>query len=259
MTPPAVPVKDPYGRSHEQPNPPQLYLCLSGRGFTPCHFAAVLTEAASWLSVAIHSKFKRGFRVEHSHDSHGCVQLPSAPVRDRLCAFVRSGVLSRFKENIQSRRGPSVFQPYRDLWKLFHKDEIISSETTWIFRFTPYLVFVVPLFVTSLIPVLTDYPLAFAFMGDMLAGGFFLALTGFFAALAAVDTGNPYGPMRSKPDANGGVSRRPVFIIGVLHRLVCGAIDHSLYRAAKVGHQPLRVFLSRPYLAADCISHADPG
>ena len=124
-----------------------------------------------------------------------------------------AGVLSRFKENIQSRRGPSVFQPYRDLWKLFHKDEIISSETTWIFRFTPYLVFVVPLFVTSLIPVLTDYPLAFAFMGDMLAGGFFLALAGFFAALAAVDTGNPYGPMGASRTRMVGFLAEPVFMI----------------------------------------------
>ena len=51
-----------------------------------------------------------------------------------------------------------------------------------------------PLFVTTLIPVLTDYPLAFAFMGDMLAGGFFLALAGFFAALAAVTPGIPMAP-----------------------------------------------------------------
>ncbi len=68
---------------------------------------------------------------------------------------------------------------------------MVSEETTWIFRVTPYLAFVMPVFVTILIPVLTDYPLAFAFMGDMLAGGFFLGLAGFFAALAAVDTGNP--------------------------------------------------------------------
>lgn len=123
------------------------------------------------------------------------------------------GVLSRLKENVQSRRGPSVFQPYRDLWKLFHKDEVISSEATWIFRITPYLVLVVPLFVTSLIPVLTDYPLAFAFMGDMLAGGFFLALGGFFAALAAVDTGNPYGPMGASRTRMVGFLAEPVFMI----------------------------------------------
>ena len=89
-----------------------------------------------------------------------------------IFAPLYSGVLSRLKEIVQSKRGPSIFQPYRDLWKLFHKDEVVSSESTWIFRVTPYLVFVTPVFVTVLIPVLTDYPLAFAFMGDMLAGDF---------------------------------------------------------------------------------------
>ena len=124
-----------------------------------------------------------------------------------------SGVLSRFKEIVQSKRGPSIFQPYRDLWKLFHKDEVVSTETTWIFRVTPYLVFVAPIFVTVLIPVLTDYPLAFAFMGDMLAAGFFLALGGFFAALAAVDTGNPYGPMGASRTRMVGFLAEPVFMI----------------------------------------------
>jgi formate hydrogenlyase subunit 4 len=124
-----------------------------------------------------------------------------------------AGVMSKLKENVQSKRGPSVIQPYRDLWKLFHKDEVVSSESTWIFRATPYLVFIVPLFVTSLIPVLTDYPLAFAFMGDMLAGGFFLALGGFFAALAAVDTGNPYGPMGASRTRMVGFLAEPVFMI----------------------------------------------
>jgi len=124
-----------------------------------------------------------------------------------------AGVLSRFKEMVQSRRGPSVFQPYRDIWKLFQKDEVISDETTWIFRFTPYLVFVIPIFVATLIPVLTDYPLAFAFMADMLGGGFFLALAGFFAALAAVDTGNPYGPMGASRTRMVGYLAEPVFMI----------------------------------------------
>jgi formate hydrogenlyase subunit 4 len=124
-----------------------------------------------------------------------------------------SGVLSRLKEIVQSKRGPSIWQPYRDLWKLFHKDEIVSSETTWIFRVTPYLVFVTPIFVTVLIPVLTDYPLVFAFMGDMLAGGFFLGLAGFFSALAAVDTGNPYGPMGASRTRMVGFLAEPVFMI----------------------------------------------
>ena len=124
-----------------------------------------------------------------------------------------SGILSRLEEIVQSKRGPSVFQPYRDLWKLFHKDEIVSEDSSWIYRFTPYLAFVTPIFVTLLIPVLTNYPLFFAFMGDMLGAGFVLALGGFFATLAAVDTANPYGPVGASRTRMVGFLAEPVFMI----------------------------------------------
>src|ERR1022692_424640 len=130
-----------------------------------------------------------------------------------IFAPLASGVLSRLKEMVQSKRGPSIFQPYRDLWKLFHKNEIVSEESSWIFRFTPYIVFVTPIFVALLIPVLTNYPLFFAFMGDMIGGGFVLALGGFFATLAAVDTGNPYGPMGASRTRMVGFLAEPVFMI----------------------------------------------
>lgn len=123
------------------------------------------------------------------------------------------GVLNKLKEIIQSERGPSIFQPYRDIWKLFHKDEVISEQSSWIFRVTPYIVFVTPIFVTLLIPVLTGYPLFFAFMGDMLGGGFILALGGFFATLAAVDTANPYGPVGASRTRMVGFLAEPVFMI----------------------------------------------
>jgi len=124
-----------------------------------------------------------------------------------------AGIVSRLKEIVQSKHGPSIIQPYRDIWKLFHKDQVISEESSWIFRFTPYLVFITPIFVTLLIPVLTSYPLFFAFMGDMLGGGFVLALGGFFATLAAVDTGNPYGPMGASRTRLVGFLAEPVFMI----------------------------------------------
>ena len=123
------------------------------------------------------------------------------------------GVLNRLEEIIQSKDGPSIFQPYRDLRKLFSKDEVISEESSWLFRVTPYIVFVTPIFVTLLIPVLTSYPLFWAFMADMVGAGFVLALGGFFSALAAVDTANPYGPMGASRTRMVGFLTEPVFII----------------------------------------------
>jgi len=130
-----------------------------------------------------------------------------------LFAPLIKGILNRIKENIQSKRGPSIIQPYRDIWKLFHKDEVISEQSSWIFRATPYVVFVTPIFVAMLIPVLTGYPLFFAFMGDMLGGGFILALGGFFSTLAAVDTANPYGAMGASRTRMVGFLAEPVFMI----------------------------------------------
>jgi len=124
-----------------------------------------------------------------------------------------AGLSATLKERVQSKRGPSVFQPYRDLRKLFAKDEVRSTESTWIFRFAPYVVFVVPLVVTLLIPALTSFPLAFAFAGDMVAVGFILAFGGFFLTLAAVDAGNPYGAMGASRTRMVGFLIEPVIII----------------------------------------------
>jgi formate hydrogenlyase subunit 4 len=123
------------------------------------------------------------------------------------------GVTTRLKEILQAKRGPSIIQPYRDLWKLLQKDEIVSEESSWVFRAAPYVAFSTPIIVALLIPVLTRYPLFLAFMGDMLGAGFILALGGFFAALAAVDTANPYGPMGASRTRMVGFLAEPVFIV----------------------------------------------
>jgi formate hydrogenlyase subunit 4 len=123
------------------------------------------------------------------------------------------GVATRLKEMLQSKTGPNILQPYRDLWKLLHKDEVVSEQSSWVFRATPYIAFAAPVLVALLIPVLTRYPLFFAFMGDMLGGGFILALGGFFATLAAVDTANPYGPMGASRTRMVGFLAEPVFIV----------------------------------------------
>ncbi|MDA8192901.1 MAG: NADH-quinone oxidoreductase subunit H [Thermaerobacter sp.] len=129
-----------------------------------------------------------------------------------LSPLVR-GILTRMQERIQAKRGPSIWQPYYDLWKLFHKDEVVSNEATWIFRFAPYAYFVAPLLVTVLIPVLTDYPLFMAFMGDMVAAGFILSMGSFFLSLAAIDTGNVYGPMGASRTRMVSSLVEPIFMI----------------------------------------------
>lgn len=113
------------------------------------------------------------------------------------CAPLLRGIINRLKAMVQSKRGPSIWQPYYDLWKLLRKGRVISDHASWVYSVTPMFTFITPLLVAMIIPVLTAYPLPYAFMGDMLAGGFILSLGGFFTSLAAMDTASTYGGMGS--------------------------------------------------------------
>ncbi len=130
-----------------------------------------------------------------------------------LCAPFLRGIINRLKAIVQSRRGPSVWQPYRDLWKLLRKGSVISEHASWVFHAAPIFSFITPLIVAMLIPVLTAYPLPYAFMGDMLAGGFILSLGGFFTSLAAMDTASTFGGMGSSRARVVSLLAEPVVIL----------------------------------------------
>jgi formate hydrogenlyase subunit 4 len=102
------------------------------------------------------------------------------------------GVTRKMKAELQNRRGASPFQPYRDLAKLFRKDEVISRDASWIFRFAPYAVYAVTILVGASIPLVST-ALANGYTGDFLVVIYLLALGTFFLALAGIDTGGAFG------------------------------------------------------------------
>jgi len=55
----------------------------------------------------------------------------------------------------QGRTTAGIFQPYRDLIKLFNKDVVLAENASWIFRVTPYLVFGLTVLIGAIIPVLS--------------------------------------------------------------------------------------------------------
>ena len=89
------------------------------------------------------------------------------------------GVILQWEERVQRARGPGIFQPYRDLWKLFHKQLVVPDTASWIYWAAPVVAFTCMLTVPILIPVLTDFPLPLSDMGDILGGGLILTLGSF--------------------------------------------------------------------------------
>jgi formate hydrogenlyase subunit 4 len=106
-------------------------------------------------------------------------------------------VVIQFEERIQLAQGPGIFQPYRDLWKLFHKQVVVPESASWIYLVAPFVAFAAMLTVPMLIPVLTDFPLPLSDMGDILGGGLILTLSTFVIVLAGLDSGSAYGGIGS--------------------------------------------------------------
>ncbi len=126
------------------------------------------------------------------------LQLLTVPVLAPLCI----GVIRVLKARMQNRVGASVFQPYRDLYKLFHKDEVISKDASWVFRFSPYLIFTVMVVIGASVPVITTLapslsgalvPVSFLSSGDFIIIIYLFALATFFLALSGMDVGSGFG------------------------------------------------------------------
>lgn len=102
------------------------------------------------------------------------------------------GIIKKIKAKLQNRQGASIVQPYRDLWKLLHKDEIISTDASWIFTYAPFIIFSVTVIVGTGVPLFASF-LNNIWMSDLLVIIYTLAIGTFFLALAGMDTGSAFG------------------------------------------------------------------
>lgn len=125
------------------------------------------------------------------------------------------GIIRKIKAKMQNRQGASIFQPYRDLQKLFHKDEIISRDASWIFRFAPVIIFSVTLVVGASIPLFNSM-INNNFTSDILVIVYTLSIGTFFLALAGMDTGSAFGGFGSSREMTVSALAEGGFIFSLL-------------------------------------------
>jgi formate hydrogenlyase subunit 4 len=129
-----------------------------------------------------------------------------------LGAPLVSGAIAHIEGRIQGRRGPRILQPYYDLAKFFRKETVVPEESSWVFLVAPIVAFGCYLIVPLLIPVLTTFGLPLGYMGDILGGGFILALAGFVVALAGAESGAPYAQLGASRAMTFGALTEPTLL-----------------------------------------------
>jgi len=110
------------------------------------------------------------------------------------------GVISKLKAGIQRRQGASVWRPYADLWKLFHKEELVPNTATIVFRAAPIIAFAATVVGAALLPLLKPNALL-RLDGDIFLFAYLLVIGRFVMSLSALDGGSAFGGMGSSREA----------------------------------------------------------
>ncbi|MGA7827289.1 MAG: NADH-quinone oxidoreductase subunit H [Geobacteraceae bacterium] len=156
-----------------------------------------------------------------------------------------TGWVRTVKCRMQGRTYAGIFQPYRNISKLFSKEVILAENASWIFRSMPYIVFGVTVIIGGIIPFISvDLP--FADTADVIALVMLFAIIRFFTALAGMDIGTAFGGMGSSREMTVSSLAEPAMLMAVF-TVSLAANSTSLTQMVKVmGHGQ---FILRPSLA----------
>jgi len=162
-----------------------------------------------------------------------------------LLAPLAAGFVSTVKARLQNRHGAGIMQPWRDIQKLFGKEVVLAENASWIFRFTPYVVFTATVMAASVVPaLLLDTPLSLT--ADVIALVALLGLARFFLSLAGMDIGTAFGGMGASREMTFSALAEPAMLMSVFV-LAIGA--HSTNLTTMITHTLTTPILIQPSIA----------
>jgi len=148
-----------------------------------------------------------------------------------LLAPLLTGFVRKLKARVLRRRGASLIQPYRDLYRLLHKEVVLAENASWLFRVTPYLIFAATWVAASLVPTFAT-GLLFNWTADLIAIIALLASARFFLALAGMDVGTSFGGIGSSREVMIASLAEPAMLLIVFTlALVAGSTQLSTVAA----------------------------
>lgn len=123
-----------------------------------------------------------------------------------------NGVIIRTKSLLSGRKGPGIFQPMRDVFRLWKKGSVYSVTTSAIFRIAPTVYFASVLMAILMIPH-GHKPGLISFNGDFIMFAYMLALGKFLMIISALDTGSSFEGMGASREALFSMLVEPAFFI----------------------------------------------
>ena len=144
-----------------------------------------------------------------------------------IAALFFSGLISRTKSVCSGRRGPGIFQPLKEVARLFRNGSVYSPTTGWVFKAAPLIYAASVILALCVIPF-GDIPALISFKGDFVFFAYVLALGKFFSIIGALDTGSSFEGMGASREALYSMLAEPAFFLTVGSlALISGYTDFS--------------------------------
>jgi len=175
-----------------------------------------------------------------------------------LLSPLLTGFVRKLKARLQSRRGPPLIQPYRDLVRLMRKEVVLADSASWLFRVIPYLVFAGTWVAASLVPTFRS-GLYFSWTADLIAIIALLGNARFFLSLAGLDVGTAFGGIGSSREVTIASLAEPAMLMIVFTlALVAGSTQLSTMAEFMLSSQVgLRVSLGLALIALIIVAIAE--
>ncbi len=122
------------------------------------------------------------------------------------------GIIRKVKARAQGRRGPPICIMYYNLAKLFRKEVVYSSASSWVIRITPVVCMGVIILACFCIPVVA-IPESFFGIGNIILFLYLLALYRVMIALSGLDAGSSFGGMGSSREMSLSPVIEPTIIV----------------------------------------------
>ncbi len=147
-----------------------------------------------------------------------------------------TGIIIRVKSIASGRKGPGIFQPLKDVARLFNKGAVYSETTSFIFRVAPVIYFSSVVMAMLVVPFGRSKGLV-SFDGDFIFFAYVLALGKFFSIISAMDTGSSFEGMGASREALYSMFAEPAFFIlmGSLALLTGHTSFHGMFAALHIG------------------------
>lgn len=135
------------------------------------------------------------------------VLLAIAPLMTGLSRMIRA--------RMHSRRGPGLLQDYRDLAKLFRRQDLAPAAAGFVFRATPWVTLTTMLLLAMALPLFTRASPLGA-VADLITFAYVFALARFFFALSGIDSGSSFAGIGASRELMMGVLVEPTMILSLL-------------------------------------------